>query len=283
LLCIWSPQLASWGDQPVKLVDVDHESRAVRYLPIADQLRRRILSGELAEGDRLPSIPELMRDHGVSNGVARKALRTLVQEGLAIAKSGSGTYVRARPQQRYMVRSWHRNARGGSPFRLEMEGQAAAGTWDYESHTDRAPAKVRERLALAEPTGTDPDVMHTSYVFRRDGEPAQLSESWEPLHLTRGTPIVLPEDGPHSGLGVVERMRRIGVEVTHAAEYLSARLITAPEARLLKAAPGDIVMTIERTYYADTTPVETADIVVPVDRYRLLYGTSTWDAPETRD
>lgn len=252
-------------------------------MPIVDELRQKILSGELPEGARLPSGPQIMRDYGVSDRVARKVLMTLIAEGLALATSGSGTYVRARPKVGVLVRSWHRNARGGSPFRLEMRGQGSVGTWDYESRTDRAPSEIRERLALDEPAGDDPDVMHTSYVYRRDGQPTQLAESWEPLTITRHTPIVLPEDGPHAGAGVVERMRQIGREVTHSADYISARLITVDEARLLEVAPGDIVITIERTYYSDEQPLETADIVVPVDRYRLLYGTSIWDEPPDTD
>ncbi|GAA1311611.1 GntR family transcriptional regulator [Planotetraspora silvatica] len=249
-----------------------------RYLPIADALRRKIVSGELAEGDRLPSTPEIEREYSVSNGVARKVLNTLIQEGLAIARTGSGTYVRSRPQLDYLVCSWHRNAHGGSPFKADMEGRGSSGTWDFDSRTATASSAVRERLALEEPEGDAPDVMQTDYLYRRDGAPAQLATSWEPLRLTRGTPIVLPEEGPHAGLGVVERMRQIGIEVTHSADYVSARLITAEEARALAAAKGDIVLVRSRTYYADVQPVETADIVTPADRYRLLYGTSMWDA-----
>ncbi len=251
-----------------------------RYLPIADVLRQRIRSGDLAEGDQLPSIPELMRTHGVSNAVARKVLRTLVSEGLAIARSGSGTYVRERPERQILVRSWHRNARGGSPFAIEMAGQARIGSWDYTSRTVCAPEGVRRRLGLEGPGDDDvPDAMETSYVFRGDSEPVQLSTSYEPLSLVRGTPIVLPEEGPQARKGVVERMRTIGVTVTHSAELVSARLVTVVEARQLDVAPGDIVLVIERTYYADTRPVETADIVIPVARFQVLYGTSTWDAP----
>ncbi|MEV7968521.1 UTRA domain-containing protein [Sphaerisporangium sp. NPDC088356] len=122
--------------------------------------------------------------------------------------------------------------------------------------------------------------MFTKYVFRGDGEPVQLSSSWEPLALTRGTPVVLPEDGPHAGRGVVERMRQIGVNITHAAEAVSARQVLAEEASALDIAPGAIVLTIERTYYADARPVETADIVIPVDRHQVVYGTSIWDKPQ---
>ncbi|MEW9548151.1 GntR family transcriptional regulator [Nonomuraea sp. NPDC050783] len=248
-----------------------------RYVRIADQLRARITSGELAEGDRLPSIPELVREHGIASNTAQRALGILVTEGLAEARSGSGTYVRARPAVRRLIRSWNRNARGGSPFAADMANQGQSGSWDYDSRTAFAPEEVRRRLALGEATGDDPDVIRTHYVFRADGRPVMLSTAWEPLELTRGTPVVLPEDGPHAGKGVVERMRQIGVQVTHAAEVVSARNATVDEAGRLDIRPPAIVLTIERTYYADGRPVETADIVIPVDRYQVLYGTSIWD------
>ncbi|GAA3800468.1 GntR family transcriptional regulator [Sphaerisporangium flaviroseum] len=250
------------------------------YVRIADALRARILSGELTEGDRLPSSPEIAKVYGVARNTASDALGLLVTEGLAVARPGSGTYVRARPQRRRLVRNWHRNAVGGSPFAQSMTDYAQRGSWDYESRTSRASVDVRERLALPTPQNDEPDVMFTKYVFRGDGEPVQLSSSWEPLALTRGTPIVLPEDGPHAGRGVVERMRQIGVNITHAAEVVSARQVLAEEASALDIAPGAIVLTIERTYYADARPVETADIVIPVDRHQVVYGTSIWDNPQ---
>lgn len=252
-----------------------------RYLQIADMLRARITSGELGEGDRLPSIPDLVREHGIASNTAQRVLGVLVAEGIAISKSGSGTYVRARPVVQRLVRSWNRNARGGSPFAGEMASQGKAGTWDYDSRTSTAPAEVRERLALAEPAADEPDVIKTRYIFRADGVPAMLSTSWEPLSLTRGTPVVLPEDGPYAGSGVVERMRQIDVHITHASEIVSARPVTADEGKQLDIAPGAVVITIERTYYADTQPVETANIVVPVERYSVVYGTSIWDDPPT--
>lgn len=262
---------------------MNREDERHRYLRIADEIRARITSGELAEGDRLPSIPELVREHGIASSTAQKALGVLVAEGRAIAKPGSGTYVRRQPELRPLVRSWNRNARGGSPFAEEMAHQGRAGSWDYDSQTSQASAEVRERLALQEPDGDEPDVIQTRYVFRGDGEPVQLAVSWEPLDLTRGTPIVLPEDGPHAGLGVVERFRHIGIQATHAAERVSARPASTDEGKQLNIPAGAIVLTIKRTYYADMRPIETADLIVPVDRYEVLYGTSIWDEPSDSD
>lgn len=247
-------------------------------MEIADDLRARVTSGGLSEGDRLPSIPELVREHGISSNTAQRALGILVAEGIAEARSGSGTYVRARPRVQQLVRSWNRNARGGSPFAAEMAAQGQAGTWSYDSRTASAPPEIRRRLGLDE-SAEDLDVIRTRYVFRGDDRPVMLSTTWEPLGMTRGTPIVLPEDGPHAGKGVVERMRQIGVQVTHAAEVVSARNATVEEAKQLDLRAPAIVLTIERTYYADTRPIETADIIIPADRYQVLYGTSIWDEP----
>ncbi|WP_433224746.1 UTRA domain-containing protein [Microtetraspora malaysiensis] len=180
--------------------------------------------------------------------------------------------MKGRPPVRRMVRAWYREARGGSPFRAEMEAQGKRGTWDYESETAHAPRVIRERLALEESGGELPDVMRTRYVFRADDQAVMLSTSYEPYALTRGEPVVFPEDGPYAGVGVVDRMAVIGVEITHCAEVVSARPALAEEARQLGLPAGGLVLTIERTYYADERPVETTDMVIPVDRYQLVYG-----------
>lgn len=44
------------------------------------------------------------------------------------------------------------------------------------------------------------------------------------------------------------------------------------EATALRVPAGVPVIVIERTYLAGETPIETADIVAPADRYELQYG-----------
>ncbi|WP_245679639.1 GntR family transcriptional regulator [Actinomadura hibisca] len=239
------------------------------YLRIADDLRRQIVDGRLAAGDKVPSRHELAREYEVSDRVAVQAVRLLVTEGYLEARPGSGTYVRQRPTVRRMMRSWYRESRGGSPFRADMEEQSRAGTWTSSSTTEKATPTVAERLNITE----DDAVMCTQYVFRADDEPVMLSTSWEPLALTRGTAIMMPEQGPHAGQGVVARMRAIGLDIATAEEVLTARAILANEAELLHEPLGSIVMVVRRTYTGEQGPVETADIVVPVDRYELAYIT----------
>jgi DNA-binding GntR family transcriptional regulator len=241
-----------------------------KYLQIVEDLRQKIASGELPPGARLPSRPEIQRDYGVSNTVALRVGEVLKSEGLAEARSGSGTYVRERPQPKRMVRLFTlRLDSPGSPFQADMERQGHRAAWAYESRTTIAPDAIRERLELGA-AGPDEDVVRTDYVFTTDGEPAELSTSWEPFALTRGTPVVMPEDGPH--VGVVDRMLSIDVRIDGCTEAVGARLGTSEECAKLRVPAGSVMLTLARTYYAQGRPVETADIVVSADRHELLYG-----------
>lgn len=238
------------------------------YLRIADDLRQQIADGRLAPGAKVPSRHELAATYGVSDRVAVQAVRLLVSEGLVVARPGSGTYVREKPQLKRLTRSWYRESRGrsDSPFRADMAAQGRLGSWQSRSQTTTATPAIAQRLAITEGA----PVMRTDYTFLAEDQPVMLSTSWEPLDVTGGTAIMLPEDGPHAGLGVVARMRSIGHEVTVASEIVTARSILASEAEALAEPIGAIVIVIERTYSGDRQ-LETADIIVPVDRYELAY------------
>jgi DNA-binding GntR family transcriptional regulator len=237
------------------------------YLRIADDLRHQIVDGTLPPSTRLPSRAQLAGQYGVSDRVAFEAIRVLVTEGFVETRSGSGSYVRRRPEVRRLTRSWYREPRSGSPFRADMAAQGRQATW--ESHSERAdpPPAVAERLGI----GPGERTLRTAYRYLADDEPVMLGTSWEPLAITEGTPVLLPERGPFAGRGVVERMSAIGVEVTHVVENVTARPALASEAEQLQTQTGLCLIVIERTYHADDRPVETADIVIPSDRYQVSY------------
>ena len=150
-----------------------------------------------------------------------------------------------------------------------MKEKGSAGSWESRSEARTpAPEHIAERLAIAP---GDPCVM-TSYEFLADGQPVQLSESWEPMAITDGTPVVLPEMGPHAGAGVVERMCSIGVRIETAVEVPRPARATQEQANLLGISVGDLITQIERTYYdVDGRPVETADITVADVRWEIAY------------
>jgi DNA-binding GntR family transcriptional regulator len=171
-----------------------------------------------------------------------------------------------------MVRSWLAAVGYSSPGGVEVERHGREAGWSYISRTEVAATEVRRRLALPAAAGDVEDVVHTDYVLVSDGEPAMLATSWEPLPLTRGTPIVLPEDGMHAGRGVAERMLSIGVVVDDWVEEVGARPGTVEELDRLQRPAGSVVITIARTYYSGEQPVETADLVIPADSFTLLYS-----------
>jgi GntR family transcriptional regulator, transcriptional repressor for pyruvate dehydrogenase complex len=65
---------------------------------VAEQIRRLIVSEQLAEGARLPAERDLADRFGVSRPMVSQALRMLALMGLVDIRRGSGAYVLRRPQ-----------------------------------------------------------------------------------------------------------------------------------------------------------------------------------------
>ncbi|MFF4251545.1 GntR family transcriptional regulator [Streptomyces sp. NPDC001663] len=237
------------------------------YLRVAGDLRKKIVNGSLPPHTRLPSQARIREEYGVSDTVALEARKVLMAEGLVEGRSGSGTYVRERPVPRSVARSGFRPDGGATPFRQEQADGGARGTWESSSEQAEASSSVAERLSIK----PGDRVMCTRYVFREAGEAMMLSTSWEPLAVTGRTPVMLPEEGPLGGMGVVERMAAIDVIVDNVTEEVGARPGLAEELLALGGVPGHVVLVVQRTFYASGRPVETADVVIPADRYRVAY------------
>lgn len=60
---------------------------------LVDDLRSRLMAGEWAEGEQLPTESELASDYGVSRSTVRSALQQLETQGLTITRHGMGTFV----------------------------------------------------------------------------------------------------------------------------------------------------------------------------------------------
>lgn len=65
------------------------------YERIADQIRARIRSGELAEGAPVPSTRRIVAEHGVAMATASRVLDALRRDGLVEVRRGVGTVVAA--------------------------------------------------------------------------------------------------------------------------------------------------------------------------------------------
>ncbi|MFF2927037.1 GntR family transcriptional regulator [Streptomyces celluloflavus] len=244
----------SFGEQPA-------------YLRVAGDLRQKIVDGVLPPHTRLPSQARIRQEYGVSDTVALEARKVLMAEGLVEGRSGSGTYVREKPVPRRIARVGYHSSVCSSPFRQEQTDERVKGTWESSSGQREAGLEVAARLRI--PVGAR--VMRTRYLYRAEGEPSMLSTSWEPLEITGRTPVMLPEEGPLAGRGVVERMAAIDVVVDNVMEEVGARPGLAEEAMTLGGVPGHAVLVVSRTYFAGGRPVETADVVTLADRHRVTY------------
>ena len=76
---------------------VDGRSGVAPYLQIVRQVRQALRMGVLDVGDQLPSVREVVTAVAVNPNTVLKAYRDLEREGLVEARSGQGTFVRARP------------------------------------------------------------------------------------------------------------------------------------------------------------------------------------------
>ena len=69
------------------------------YQEIAETLRRRIASGDLKPGDRLPPVRDMARRWNCTPGTVSRAYARLARQGLATGHRGGGTRVAAGPLQ----------------------------------------------------------------------------------------------------------------------------------------------------------------------------------------
>lgn len=74
-------------------IDVSPNSPVPIYQQIVDQIKARILTGELKSGDPLPSIRQLAGELLASVITTRRAYSELETEGLIMTRAGLGTFV----------------------------------------------------------------------------------------------------------------------------------------------------------------------------------------------
>lgn len=254
------------------------------YLRVLEDLRAQIREGVLPPGARIPSRNGIITRYGVGETAAKHALQVLAAEGLIEARAGSGSYVRAAVAAGVLEHDRLRFP--GSPFGLAAEpsgGTAGANghepgggaprrlSWEHQTQRVLPPPRIGRRLGLTD----GEQVVRTRYLLTSDGFPVQRAVSYEPAALTEGSPVAFPEQGPFAGRGVTERMAVIGITVDEVTEDVSVRPSLTTEAADLGIPAGSPVLLIERAHHAGGRAVETGEIAVAADRFRLRYRFAT--------
>jgi GntR family transcriptional regulator len=74
-------------------IKLDTTSRAPIYQQIADQIKLLVASGQLKQGDRLPTIREMASELGINQNTVARAFHTLQQENIIVARPHAGTTI----------------------------------------------------------------------------------------------------------------------------------------------------------------------------------------------
>lgn len=131
---------------------------------IAGAIARLITAGELAPGDRLPTVRDLAAELGVSPATVSHAWQTLAAAGLITSRGRSGSFVRSAPRE-WLPRRYQGMA-GAADAQLDL----SRGTPDPEllPPLDAALARVAAGAAGAAPTSYQdkPDIRELHDLLR---------------------------------------------------------------------------------------------------------------------
>ncbi|MFC1402599.1 MULTISPECIES: GntR family transcriptional regulator [Streptacidiphilus] len=240
------------------------------YRQIADDLRRRILDGDLPPGAVVPSENALVEQYGVAAETARRALAVLAAEGLTEARRGSGTRVRSfRPilrqaGKRLAAEQW---GSGRSIWQADLDQRPM--TVDRATVAEQpCPARIAESLGLEE--GAAVWVRDRRYLV--EGVPVMLATSYLPAGLVAGSAITRPDSGPG---GTYARLAELGWAPVAFREQVRARMPLPEEAEALQLGAGSPVVLIVRFAFArDGVPVEVNEMTLDASRYLM-----EWEFP----
>jgi DNA-binding FadR family transcriptional regulator len=169
------------------------------------QLLMRIVNGDVAEGDRLPSEAEIGKMFGASRPVVRQALMQLRVDGLVYARKGAGTFVRMRPPARLHdfaepadVASYLRSLE----VRTGLEGEAARLAALRRTRNDlksiEDAARALEDAITRKETGHEQDFgFHMAIAEATDNElfPRLLDELADIMHGSMAMGLSLTRTG----------------------------------------------------------------------------------------
>lgn len=221
------------------------------YMTLANRLRERIFAGEIVTGDALPSERDLCEILGASRVTVRRAIETLIDEGLILRKQGSGTFVAPRIEARgSYLSSFSEDARA--------RGEATETIWMMKALADASPDEAR-MLELAPRA----KVVRLGRVRLAGGEPLAIENAIVPARF-------LP-DMTALGDSLYAALALGGFRPVSGQQKIRASLATSTEAGLLSMAEKSEILRIERlTRLADGRPVEFTRSAYRGDRYDFV-------------
>lgn len=220
------------------------------YIQIQDHYRSRILSGEIAEGARLPSIAALADEWGVAPATAAKAMAGLGVEGYTIT-SPQGTFATV-----------GKGAAGAHDLAMRRGQTPGGGNRIVITEGDirDAPAYVADLLGL-ETAGAR--VARREWITYDGPRPIRLSVSW----WSAGLAEVAPRLGTTDPGDPLEWIRTdAGRTPIRGRDFFEGREADVREARALGIRPGDPVLASTYLWWDAQGVIEYGEFVLPRKR-----------------
>jgi len=85
-------------------IQIDFRSGQPIYTQIIEQIRQLVASGELQQGDQLPTVRQLATELRVNFNTVARAYRLLDESGLISTQQGRGTYIWETPSEETVQR-----------------------------------------------------------------------------------------------------------------------------------------------------------------------------------
>jgi DNA-binding GntR family transcriptional regulator len=237
------------------------------YMQVVRQLRARIASGELAEGDRIPSQREMMQLWRISMQTASKVIGALKTEGLAIPSVGRDTIVAPGAAARISA------AAQGTPHATAAPGPSTEGNAvAVAAGKTAAPAVVATILGI--PAGRR--TLRRRETRASDGTVTSLIITWYPPGIAEKAPR-LAEQQPLPAGTLAYITEATATRTTRADEETLAAPADEDTGTALGIAPGSPVLITRTSYHAaDGSMIEYRETATipghPATRSYILTG-----------
>lgn len=204
---------------------------------LSNYIRSKIFAKEWGIGEQIPSEHSLMEEFDVSRGTVRKAIKTLVDEGLLKQEHGRGTFV-SEPHIAHPG--------GDRPFSFAASLSAQGISFETEVLSRErigATPEVAERLQIAE---GDP-VLKLRRVRRAGGKAIMVLDSWTPLDICPGI-----EDMPLEEMSLFDAVERAtGGHIALSQMAYSARAAGKDLASVMGVSEGSPILNLEQLIYLE--------------------------------
>lgn len=231
------------------------DSRLPLYQRLRDEMLDKITRGEWRPDDAIPTEIELTKTYGVAIGTVRKAVETLVAEGLLERSQGRGTFVRRPSFDGSLFRFFRLLTSQGK--RRVPEGRV------LDRRIVPPPRPVADALGL----GKSAQTIRLDRLRLIDGQVVLMEEIWVPHQKFAVLMDFAPED--FGDLLYPFYDKHCGQAIASAQETLTVEAADAKTAEALGIGEGKPVVVIERLAFGyDRKPLEWRRSIGAADTFR---------------